>query len=99
MEMSDRQPPDLSNPAEQAAYRNELRAVARKTRLSGIALAFVGALLALASKRAEDPAMWRLGAILALAAGGGLMIFGMARRAMYHALRTNRPADDGDSGA
>ncbi|MBY8822718.1 hypothetical protein [Sphingomonas colocasiae] len=87
--------PDLSDPGQRADYRRELRGIARKTRYAGIALACVGALLALASKRAEDPAMWRLGAILALAAGGGLMIFGMARRAMYHALRTTppRPAD------
>lgn len=94
--MTDRPPPDLSDPIEQAAYRSELRGIARKTRLSGIALAFVGALLALASKRADDPSMWRLGAILAIAAGGGLMIFGMARRAMHHALRTTAPREDGD---
>jgi hypothetical protein len=92
--MTDRPPPDLSDPAEQAAYRNELRGIARKTRFSGIALASIGALLALASKRAEDPSMWRLGAILAIAAGGGLMIFGMARRAMHHALRTAVPREE-----
>lgn len=93
--MTELLPPDLSDPAERAAYRSELRGVARKTRLAGLVLAALGALLALASKRAEDPAMWRLGAILAIAAGGGLIIFGSARRAMHHQLRMNVP----DTGA
>ncbi len=38
-------------------------------------------------KRAADPAMWRLGAILAIAAGGGLMILAMARRTLDQRLR------------
>ena len=96
--MSEQQPPDLNDAAERAAYRNELRGVARKTRLAGLVFAALGAMLALASKRAEDPAMWRLGAILAIAAGGGLIIFGAARRAMHHQLRTNLPDKSADIG-
>ncbi|MGV3482018.1 MAG: hypothetical protein ACO1O3_18855 [Sphingobium sp.] len=95
--MTELPPPDLSDPAERAAYRSELRGVARRTRLAGLVLAALGALLALASKRAEDPAMWRLGAILAIAAGGGLIIFGSARRAMHHQLRMNVPDAGSDT--
>lgn len=94
--MTDRLPPNLSDPAERAAYRRELRGIARKTRFSGIMLASIGAVLALASKRVDDPSMWRLGAILAIAAGGGLMIFAMARRSLYHQLRMRNPDEDGD---
>lgn len=95
--MTELPPPDLSDPAERAAYRSELRGGARRTRLAGLVLAALGALLALASKRAEDPAMWRLGAILAIAAGGGLIIFGSARRAMHHQLRMNVPDTGSDT--
>jgi hypothetical protein len=63
------------------------RAVARKTRLAGLALLLIGLALAAVSKRAADPAMWRLGAILAIAAGGGLMILAMARRTLDQRLR------------
>ena len=96
--MTGRPPPDLVDAAERAAYRRELRGIARKTRLSGLMLAALGAMLALASKRVDDPAVWRLGAILAIAAGGGLIIFGSARRAIHHQLRMNMADRDGDAG-
>lgn len=80
-------PPDLSDPEKRSAYRRELRTVARKTRYAGIALALAGAGFAIASKRVEDPVMLRLLAILTITAGGGLLILGMARRAIHHSLR------------
>jgi len=57
--------------------------MARKTRLSGLILAILGALFLVIGQKAEDPTAWRLIAIIALAAGWGLLIFAMMRRALH----------------
>jgi hypothetical protein len=57
--------------------------VARKTRWTGFLFGFLGLVLAYHSKTAHDPKMWRLAAILALAIGGGLLLFAMMRRSVH----------------
>ena len=85
-------PPDLSDPVQVEAYRRELRGVARKTRLLGIALALVGAGLAYYTKLHDSKGL-RLATILIIAAGFGVLGFGMMRRRFYHAMRMARPAE------
>jgi len=79
-------PPNLKDPAERAAYRRELAGVARGIRLSGIALAAIGAML-VALQRREMLAVpiWAAGSVLGI--GIMLMITGIAARTRYHALR------------
>lgn len=91
--MTGRPPPNLSDPAERAAYRRELRGVARRTRFSGIAFALIGLALLYASKGAVDPRLLRTLGIVAITAGFGLMIFATMRRTLYHELRMNPPGD------
>ena len=84
-------PPDLTDPVQVEAYRRELRGVARKTRLLGIALALVGAGLAYYTKTHDSKGM-RLATILVIAAGFGVLGFGMMRRRFHHAIRMLPPA-------
>ena len=85
-------PPDLSDPAQFKAYRRELRGVARKTRMFGILLTLAGAGLAYYTKTHDSKGM-RLATILVIAAGFGVLGFGMMRRSFHHHLRMARPAE------
>lgn len=79
-------PPDLTDPAQRAAYARELAGVARGIRRMGIVLAAAGAVLLLLQRRevAAVP-LWLAASVL----GTGLMltITALAARARYHALR------------
>lgn len=79
-------PPDLTDPAQRAAYARELAGVARGIRRTGIALAAAGAVLMLLQQRALAAVpLWLAASVL----GAGLMltITALAARARYHALR------------
>ncbi|MDF7776665.1 hypothetical protein P1X14_15515 [Sphingomonas sp. AOB5] len=79
-------PPDLKDPVQRAAYRQELRGVAVGLRRTGVALAAIGGMIALVRLYAwpEMPALVP-GAVV----GVGLMtmIAAIAARTKYHQLR------------
>ncbi|KQS05238.1 hypothetical protein ASG11_07340 [Sphingomonas sp. Leaf357] len=79
-------PPDLNDAAQRAAYRRELRYVARPLRLAGLAFALLGVLLVVGRLL-----WWRAMPIAipaaALALGAFNMVAGMAIRTLYHARR------------
>ena len=78
--------PRLDDPAELAAYRAELRHVARGTRTAGMALAFVGVLVALLRGSAW-PWIPKAVPVTIIALALGLMVIGIVRRARYHLKR------------
>lgn len=79
-------PPDLKDATQFAAYRRELRYVARPLRLAGMAFALLGVLLVVA-RVAWWPVMPVAIPAAALALGAFNMIAGMAIRTLYHARR------------
>jgi len=79
-------PPDLTDPAERAAYARELRAIARPVRLMGVALAVAGALLA-ALQRTRYPAIPTVLPLVFLALGALHMLAAVAVRLKYHQRR------------
>ena len=79
-------PPDLNDPVQLAAYRRELRYVARPLRLAGLAFAILGILLVVA-RLIWWPVMPIAIPAAALALGAFNMIAGMAFRTVYHARR------------
>jgi len=85
-------PPDLSDPVQFEAYRRELRGVARKTRLLGIVLMLAGAGLAYYTKFHDSKGL-RLATILVIAAGFGILGFGMMRRRFHHYMRMAPPIE------
>jgi uncharacterized membrane protein HdeD (DUF308 family) len=79
-------PPNLKDPAERAAYRRELAEVARGTRVSGIIVAAIGAILVLLHRRELLAVpLWLAASVVG--AGLMLMITGIAARTRYHQLR------------
>jgi len=84
--MENRPPPNLSDPAEFAAYRRELRDVVRGVRYGGIGLALIGA--GVAGLRAWVwPAIPALAPLMVIALALMLMITAIAFRTAYHARR------------
>lgn len=84
--MDVRPPPNLKDPAEFAAYRQELRNVVRGVRYGGIGLALIGA--GVAGLRAWIwPAIPALAPLMVIALAVMLMITGIAFRTAYHARR------------
>ncbi len=77
-----RPPPNLADPVERAAYRRELRALVPWVRYTGMALALLGA--AVAVLKPEWPGAIAL-AIIAL--GFAMMVAGIGIRTRYHARR------------
>lgn len=79
-------PPDLKDPVQLAAYKRELSGVAVGLRRSGVGLAVIGAVVALARAKVwpEIPAWVPAGVI-----GVGLMVMiaAIAARSKYHQLR------------
>lgn len=77
---------DLTDPAERAVYLSELRQVARGARLGGLALAVVGAGLALvrAVWRPDLPAVVPFTVIVTAL---GLILLGIVRRVRWHLTR------------
>lgn len=80
------QPPNLNDPAELAAYRRELRGVARGVRTGGVALAVIGAIVA-AVRAWAVPTLPALVPTVIVALAVLLMLTGMALRTAYHVRR------------
>jgi len=83
-------PPDLSTPEGKAAYRRELKAVARVPRLTGFLLILVGALLMIVRKAGYlggNPAEPDWISLLALAAGWAALVLAFLQRNKYHRRR------------
>ena len=85
--MEDRPPPpNLNDPAELAAYRLELRGVARGVRFGAIAITLLGAAVALLRVYAL-PSIPVIVPLVVLALGLLLMLTAIALRTAYHAQR------------
>jgi hypothetical protein len=79
-------PPDLRDPAQSAAYRQELRGVGLRLRRWGIGIALAGALLVLLHRKGVDAVPLWLG-VGVLGIGVLVTIAAMSTRAAYHRLR------------
>ncbi len=80
--------PDLSTDAGVAAYRGELRAVARTPRLIGFALVVLGAIAVYASPQAGGAAPTvQMAGYAALAAGWALLLAAIFIRTRHHRRR------------
>lgn len=84
--MASRPPPDLTDPAERAAYARELRGIARGVRYGGIAIALAGVALALMRAKVW-PQIPMVAVIVVVALGAMLMLTALALRIAYHAAR------------
>ena len=86
--MNERAPPDFSTPEGVAAYKQELRGVARTVRLTGIGLALGGFALGLTrfAMTPWPPFLMVLTLILCVV-GVALMAVGMFQRTQYHMRR------------
>ncbi|MFZ5747543.1 MAG: hypothetical protein ACOY45_07770 [Pseudomonadota bacterium] len=78
-------PPDLSSVEGRAAYRAELRGVARGLRMQGVGLSIAGALLAVL--RATVLPMPASIPLVVLCVGAAAMTAGVVIRTRYHARR------------
>jgi len=79
-------PPDLTDPGERAAYRRELRGVAKPFRYIGVGFTFLGVALAIVRAR-WLPMLPALITLAAIAIGLFHMIAAVAIRTRYHMLR------------
>jgi hypothetical protein len=77
-----RPPPNLANPAERAAYRRELRGLAPWVRYTGMALALLGAAVAVVK-----PSWPGAIALVIIACRFAMMLAGIGIRTRYHARR------------
>ncbi|MBX3595659.1 hypothetical protein [Sphingomonas sp.] len=75
------QPPDLEDPVQRAAYRQELRGVARGLRTSALGLAVIGAGIAFAAPFLGLP---RWVPMLVIGPAVMLIVTGVAVRTRYH---------------
>ncbi len=78
--------PDLNDPAQLAAYRAELRHVARGTRSAGLMFAGLG-LLAAVLRGTWAPWLPELVPVILIVTALGLMLIGIVRRTRYHLKR------------
>jgi hypothetical protein len=79
-------PPDLNDPVQRAAYRQELRGVARPLRYTGVLFAVLGAVLALV-RHLWAPQMPTLIPLATIALGALNMLAGIVVRMRYHQAR------------
>jgi uncharacterized integral membrane protein len=80
--------PDLTTPEGRAAYRKELRGVARPVRLIGLTLALTGVAVGASRYFIEPwPAPLRYAALAMCIVGIILMLIGMIQRTRYHIRR------------
>lgn len=79
-------PPDLKDPAQLAAYRRELRGVAKPLRYTGIAFALLGVVLAVV-QRSWGPQMPTAIPMAAVSLGVLNMLAAVALRTRYHQQR------------
>ena len=78
-------PPDLKDPAQRMAYRQELHGVALRLRRTGIGLSLAGALLVLAQRKGIAVPLWLGVGVLGI--GVLIVIAALSTRAAYHRLR------------
>jgi len=85
--------PDTSTPEGRAAYRRELRRVARRWRLAGLAMAAIGAVGAARFGRGPEGLNHSsaVASLLLAAAGWALLIVAIAKRTRYHLARMAEP--------
>lgn len=79
-------PPDLKDPAQRAAYKQELRGVAVGLRRAGIGISLAGALLVLLHRRGMEAVPLWLG-VGVLGIGVLVTIAAISTRTAYHRLR------------
>ncbi|QNA84813.1 hypothetical protein G4G27_13015 [Sphingomonas sp. So64.6b] len=79
-------PPDLSTPAARAAYRKELRGIARPIRLMGVILAIIGAGLAV-YRHLWMPTLPTILPLVFVVLGALHMLAGIVVRTRYHQRR------------
>ncbi|MGY2735296.1 hypothetical protein [Sphingomonas sp. UYP23] len=82
-------PPDLNDPVQRAAYKAELRMVARPIRWMGVALAVAGALLA-ALRARYWPQVPMILPLFLLGVAALHLLAGIIVRAKYHQARMRR---------
>jgi hypothetical protein len=75
--------PDLTDPAQRAAYVAELKQVARGTRSAGLALAFLGLVIAVV-RAVWLPAIPAVIPMAVIALALGLLLLGIIRRVRWH---------------
>ncbi|MDX2277072.1 MAG: hypothetical protein NW206_16620 [Hyphomonadaceae bacterium] len=86
--MSERAPPDFSTPEGVAAYKQELRGVARTVRLAGIGMALGGFALGLTRFAMTPwPTFLMVLTLILCVAGVVLLAIGMVQRTQYHMRR------------
>jgi hypothetical protein len=78
--------PDLKDPAQRAAYHQELRGVALGLRRAGIGISLAGALLVLLHRKGVEAVPLWLG-VGVLGIGVLIAIAAISTRAAYHRLR------------
>lgn len=79
-------PPNLSDPAERAAYRRELQGVARPIRYTGIMFVLLGVVLAI-MRLIWWPDLPEIVPLAALGLGALNMVAGIVMRTRYHQAR------------
>ncbi|MBN8806698.1 MAG: hypothetical protein J0I47_00450 [Sphingomonas sp.] len=84
--MDRRPPPNLNDPTERIAYRQELRRIARGVRYGGVAITLAGVALALLRAKLW-PHVPSVAVIVVIALGALLMLTAIALRTAYHAAR------------
>lgn len=75
--------PDLSDPAQRATYVAELKQVARGTRSAGLALAFLGLVLAVV-RALWLPVIPAVVPMTVISLALGLLLLGIVRRVRWH---------------
>ena len=77
--------PDLNDPEQRAAYRQELRGIAVGPRRAGILVSLVGALLVLAQRKGIAVPLWLGVGVLGI--GVLILIAAISTRTAYHRAR------------
>lgn len=78
-------PPDLKDPLQRAAYRQELAGIGLRMRRWGIGISLAGALLVLAYRRGLAVPLWAGVGVLGI--GVLVLVAAISTRATYHRLR------------
>jgi len=87
-------PPDLQTPEGRAAYRTELRAVARWERLIGFAIVLLSAIAVLSLRGDPEAGAGLYAAYAALAIGWIVLLWSFMQRNIYHRRRTRQSEND-----
>jgi O-antigen/teichoic acid export membrane protein len=87
-------PLDLETPEGRAAYRKELRGVARWPRIIGFGLILIAAVAILNMRSDPEAGAALYGAYAMLAAGWAVLIWSYVQRNIYHRRRTRQSGND-----